>query len=129
VLGEGAAVMVLEDLEHARARGAKPLGELVGWGMSSDALDITQPSPAGQARAIRNAVTHAQVLGRDDILISAHGTGTPLNDPAETESLVAVFGEKARAMPVIATKSAHGHLIGASAALQAALGLCALAEA
>lgn len=129
VLGEGAAVLVLEDLDHARARGAPLLGELIGWGMSSDALDMTRPSPAGQARAIRKAVQHARVLDRDDILVSAHGTGTPLNDPAETESLVEVFGERARALPVIATKSAHGHLIGASAALQAALGLCALAEA
>jgi len=128
VLGEGGAVLMLEAWEHAQARGATILGELLGWGMSSDAFHITQPSPDGQARAMRQAVLQAGVLERDDILISAHGTGTPLNDAAETQSLVEVFGERARAMPVIATKSAHGHLIGGSAALQAALGLRALAE-
>lgn len=128
VLGEGGAVLVLEDLERARARGAPILGELVGTGMSSDAFHITQPQVQGQTRAIRQAATQAGLVGRDDILVSAHGTGTPLNDAAETQSLVEVFGEAARGLPVIATKSAHGHLIGGSAALQAALGLRALAE-
>ena len=128
VLGEGGAVLMLEAWDHAQARGAAILGELVGWGMSSDAFHITQPSPQGQARAMRQAARQAGALDRDDILVSAHGTGTPLNDAAETRSLVEVFGDRARAMPVIATKSAHGHLIGGSAALQAALGLRALAE-
>ncbi|WP_309606081.1 beta-ketoacyl-[acyl-carrier-protein] synthase family protein [Phenylobacterium sp.] len=128
VLGEGGAVLMLEAWDHAQARGAAILGELVGWGMSSDAFHITQPSPEGQARAMRQAARQAGALDRSDILVSAHGTGTPLNDAAETRSLVEVFGERARAMPVIATKSAHGHLIGGSAALQAALGLRALTE-
>ncbi|MBS0334633.1 MAG: beta-ketoacyl-[acyl-carrier-protein] synthase family protein [Proteobacteria bacterium] len=128
VLGEGGAVMLLESWDHATARGAEILGELVGWGMSSDAFHITQPSPEGQARAVRQAVAMAKVADRDDILISAHGTGTPLNDAAETQSIVEVFGERGRGLPVIATKSAHGHLIGGSAALQAALGLRALKE-
>ena len=128
VLGEGGSVMMLESWDHATARGATILGELVGWGMSSDAFHITQPSPEGQARAMRQAARHANALDRDDILISAHGTGTPLNDAAETLSLVDVFGERVRKLPVIATKSAHGHLIGGSAALQAAIGLRALAE-
>ena len=128
VLGEGGAVLMLEAWDHAQARGAAILGELVGWGMSSDAFHITQPSPEGQARAMRQAARQAGALERDDILVSAHGTGTPLNDAAETRSLVEVFGARARAMPVIATKSAHGHLIGGSAALQAALGLRALAQ-
>jgi nodulation protein E len=128
VLGEGGAVLMLEAWDHARARGAPVLGELVGWGMSSDAFHITQPSPEGQARAVRQAATQAKALDRDDILISAHGTGTPLNDAAETQSLAEVFGERARTLPVIATKSAHGHLIGGSAALQAIIGLRALAE-
>jgi nodulation protein E len=96
--------------------------------MSSDAYHITQPQVEGQARAMRQAAAQAKLVGRDDILVSAHGTGTPLNDAAETQSLVEVFGEGARRLPVIATKSAHGHLIGGSAALQAALGLRALAE-
>ncbi|THD72785.1 beta-ketoacyl-[acyl-carrier-protein] synthase family protein [Phenylobacterium sp.] len=128
VLGEGGAVLMLEAMDHAEARGATILGELIGWGMSSDAFHITQPSPEGQARAMRQAATQAGVLERDDILVSAHGTGTPLNDAAETQSLVEVFGERARTLPVIATKSAHGHLIGGSAALQAVIGLRALAE-
>ena len=128
VLGEGGAVLMLEAWDHAEARGARILGELVGWGMSSDAFHITQPSPEGQARAMRQAARQAGALEREDILISAHGTGTPLNDAAETLSLVEVFGERARRMPVIATKSAHGHLIGGSAALQAAIGLRALSE-
>ena len=128
VLGEGGAVLMLESWDHAQGRGATILGELVGWGMSSDAFHITQPSPEGQARAMRQAALQAGALDRDDILVSAHGTGTPLNDAAETQSLVEVFGERARRLPVIATKSAHGHLIGGSAALQAALGLRALAE-
>ncbi len=128
VLGEGGAVMMLEAWDHAEARGAAILGELIGWGMSSDAFHITQPSSDGQGRAIRQAVRQAGVQDRDDFLISAHGTGTPLNDAAETLSLVEVFGERARSMPVIATKSAHGHLIGGSAALQATIGLRALAE-
>lgn len=128
VLGEGAAVFVLEDLNRAVARGAEVVGELIGWGQSSDATEITQPSVAGQARAIRAAVERAQLPPDGEMLISAHGTGTPLNDPAETGSLVEALGERARGMPVIATKAAHGHLIGASAALQAALGLRSLAE-
>lgn len=128
VLGEGGAVLVLEAWDHALARGATILGELVGWGMSSDAFHITQPSPHGQARAVRQAAAMARALERDDILVSAHGTGTPLNDAAETQSIVEVFGEAGRRLPVIATKSAHGHLIGGSAALQATIGLRALLE-
>lgn len=129
ILGEGGGVMVLEDWDHARARGAAILGEYLGGGMSSDALHLTRPSPEGQARAIRQACTAAGVLERDDVLISAHGTGTPLNDAAETESIHAVFGPaRGRRLPVIATKSAHGHAIGGSSALQAVLGLRALAE-
>ena len=128
VLGEGGAVMVLESWDHATARGATILGELVGWGMSSDAFHITQPSPEGQARAVRQAVTMAKAKDREDILISALGTGTPLIDAAETQSIVEVFGEAGRKLPVIATKSAHGHLIGGAAGLQAAIGLKALKE-
>lgn len=128
VIGEGGAVLVLEDLDHALARGAPILAELVGVGMSSDAFHITQPSPEGQARAIRKACGQAGILETGDVLISAHGTGTPLNDPAETQALLAVFGERARHLPVIATKSAHGHVIGGSAALQAVLGVTALNE-
>jgi nodulation protein E len=128
ILGEGGAVMVLEEYEHAVARGAPILGELLGAGMSSDAAHITSPSPEGQARAIRQACVAADALERDDMLISAHGTGTVLNDAAETEAFYAVFGPRAGRLPVIATKSAHGHAVGGSGALQAVLGLRALAE-
>ena len=127
VLGEGGAALILEDWDHAIGRGATILGELVGVGMSSDAHHITMPSPEGAARAIRGAATQAGVLETGDILISAHGTGTPLNDVSETTALKAVFGARATTMPVIATKSAHGHLIGGSAALQSVIGLKALA--
>jgi nodulation protein E len=128
VLGEGGAALTLEALDHAQARGARIWGELLGSGMSSDAFHITQPSAAGAARAIRGACERAGVLDRDDLLISAHGTGTPLNDVSESQALGEVFGERATRLPVIATKSAHGHLIGGSAALQTVLGLTALAE-
>lgn len=126
VIGEGGAVLILEDRDHALARGAPILAELVGVGMSSDAFHITQPAPEGQARAIRKACGQAGVLETGDVLVSAHGTGTPLNDPAETQALLTVFGERARRLPVIATKSAHGHVIGGSAALQAVLGVKAI---
>jgi nodulation protein E len=128
ILGEGGAILVLEEVDRARARGAPLLGELVGVGMSSDAFDITKPAADGQARALAKAARAARALERTDILVSAHGTGTPLNDSTEAQALLSVFGSAARQFPVIATKSAHGHLIGGSAALQAALGLRALAE-
>lgn len=130
VIGEGGAVLILEAFDRAQSRGAPILAEIVGVGMSSDAFHITQPSAEGQARAMRAAVTSTAFaeIGPGDVLVSTHGTGTPLNDRAETESLVQTFGEVARSLPVIATKSAHGHLIGGSAALQAALAIRALIE-
>jgi nodulation protein E len=129
ILGEGGGVLVLEAWEHAQARGAAILGEYLAGGMSSDALHLTRPSPEGQTRAIRQACAAAGIVERDDVLISAHGTATPLNDSAETLSIHAVFGaERGRRLPVIATKSLHGHAIGGSGALQAVLGLRALAE-
>lgn len=126
VMGEGGAVLVLEDWDHARTRGAEVLGEYLGAGMTSDAFHIIQPSLAGASAAIRQACAAGGLLEADEVLISAHGTGTPLNDENEAASIRAVFGERARQHPVIATKSAHGHLIGGSAALQAVIGLMAL---
>jgi nodulation protein E len=126
VMGEGGAVLVLEDWDHARARGAEILGEYLGAGMTSDAFHITQPSLEGTSAAIRQACAAGGLLDADEVLISAHGTGTPLNDENEAASIRAVFGDRARRHPVIATKSAHGHLIGGSAALQAVIGLMAL---
>ncbi len=127
-IGEGGAVLVLEARDHALARGATILAELSGVGLSSDAFHWTQPSLEGALRAMRRACEDAGALGGESLLISTHGTGTPLNDKNETAALHALFGEDALRHPVIATKSAHGHLIGAATALQGVIGLMALAE-
>jgi nodulation protein E len=126
VMGDGGAVLILEEMDHARGRGAEILGEYLGAGMTSDAFHITQPSLEGTSGAMRQAAANGGLAEADEVLISAHGTGTPLNDKNEAASILAVFGERARRHPVIATKSAHGHLIGGSAALQAVIALQAL---
>jgi len=126
VMGDGGAALILEDMEHAKARGAQILGEYLGAGMTSDAYHLTQPSLEGTSGAMRQALAASGLADADELLISAHGTGTPLNDRNEAASIKAVFGDKARRHPVIATKSAHGHLIGGSAALQAVIALKAL---
>ena len=126
VLGEGAATLVLEDMEHARARGAPILGEVLGEGATSDAHHITAPSGEGAERAIRLAHADAGVPLDAPVLYSAHGTGTVLNDRTEAAALRAVYGDALDASLVIATKSAHGHLIGAGGALEFLLGLMAL---
>lgn len=126
VLGEGAAALILENRAHAEARGAPIYAELVGEGCTSDASHLTQPSHEGPIQAITLAC-EAAALPRDAaILVSAHGTGTKLNDKNETVVLQDVFGDHQGELRVIATKSAHGHLMGASTAIQAALGLLAL---
>ncbi len=118
VLGEGAGMLVLESADHALARKARPLAELAGCGMSSDAGHITRPSVEGIARAIAKALAHAGIeLGNVDY-VNAHGTGTPANDPAETAALHQVFGEHASRLAVSSTKSMHGHALGASSALE-----------
>lgn len=127
VLGEGAATLVLEDLEHALARGAPILGEVLGEGATSDAHHITAPSGEGAERAIRLAHADAGAPLDRPVLYSAHGTGTVLNDRTEAAALRAVYGEGLdRGSLVIATKSAHGHLIGAGGALEFLIGLLAL---
>ena len=128
VLGEGAAVLVLEDAEHAAARGATVLGELVGYGASADAAHITAPDRAGIELAIRAAHRDASVATDEPALIAAHGTGTALNDAAEAAALHSVYGVALPRHRVIATKSAHGHLIGAAGAIGFAIGMTALAE-
>lgn len=125
-MGEGGAALVLEAMDHAHARGAPVLGELLGGGMTSDARHITQPSLEGPSEAIRQAVAAGGLDKLDQVLISTHGTGTPLNDANEAAALRAVLGDEVSRHPAIATKSAHGHLIGGSAALQAVIGLQAL---
>jgi nodulation protein E len=128
IVGDGAAALVLERASHAKARGATPLAEYLGAGMSSDAFHLTQPSLDGPVAAMRQACEPAGFFKADQVLISAHGTGTPLNDKNEAAAIREVFGEAANRNPVIATKSAHGHVIGATAGLQAVIALRALQE-
>ena len=125
-IGEGAAALVLESEDHALRRGAPVLGRLAGSGLSSDAHHWTQPSPDGACKAMRLALESSGETGENAVLISAHGTGTLLNDKNEAAAIQSVFGGQFRNNPVIATKGGHGHLIGASTALQAVIGLQAL---
>jgi 3-oxoacyl-[acyl-carrier-protein] synthase II len=119
VMGEGAGVLVLESEEHARARGAKVFGRIVGYGASNDAFDMVQPDEggAGALIAMRAALADAQATTADVDFISAHGTGTPINDRIETLAIRELFGE--HAPPVSSTKSAIGHLLGAAGATEA----------
>ena len=128
ILGEGAAVLVLEPYEAARARGARIHGELVGFGMSSDAHHVTQPSAEGAALALRAALRDANIPPEAVGYINAHGTGTPGNDSTETRAIRQVFGGHAERMPVSSTKSLHGHTLGAAGALEAVATLLALRE-
>jgi 3-oxoacyl-[acyl-carrier-protein] synthase II len=122
VLGEGAAVLVLEELERAKRRGAKIYAEVLGMGTSFDAYGLTKPHPEarGAARAIESALREAQVSHQDVDYINAHGTSTRLNDLMETMAVKRVFGEGARALPLSSIKSMIGHLIGAAGAVEAA---------
>ena len=126
ILGEGGAMLVLEPLEAARARGAHIYGEICGFGMSSDAHHITQPSSEGPARAMSAALSDAGLKPEAVGYINAHGTGTPANDPAEVRAIRLVFGEHAGKLAVSSTKSIHGHGLGAAGALEAAATALAL---
>ena len=125
-LGEGSAMLCLEDREAALARGAEILGEIAGFGMSSDASHITQPDPAGAAAAMRAALTDAGVTPDKVGYVNAHGTGTLANDAVEAEAMRRVFGE--RGVPVSATKAITGHSIGATGAIEAVVTLLALRQ-
>ena len=127
-LGEGAAMLVLEERDHALARGAKIHAELIGYGASSDAAHITMPDEAGIAAAIQAAHEDAALALDAPLLISSHGTGTALNDRAEAKALNAVYGVALARNHVIATKSAHGHLIGGTGALELVIGISALQD-
>ena len=119
ILGEGAAMLVLETLEHASARGAKIYAQLAGFGMSADAHHLTSPLAEGAARAMNDALDDAG-LSREQInYVNAHGTGTPANDSTETRALRQVFGSHADNLAVSSTKSMHGHTLGAAGALEA----------
>lgn len=118
VLGEGAAMLVLETLEAARARGAKIYAELAGVGMSSDAKDITTPDVGGASRAIAAALADAGLVPEDIDYINAHGTGTRVNDVMETAAIKQVLGDQARHVAISASKSMFGHALGAAGALE-----------
>lgn len=118
VLGEGAAIVVLEEMERARKRGANIYGELVGYGSTADAQHITSPSVNGQTRAMRLALDEAKITPDAIDYINAHGTATLKNDIVETQAIKEVFGERARSIPISSTKSMHGHLLGAAGAVE-----------
>jgi 3-oxoacyl-(acyl-carrier-protein) synthase len=126
VLGEGAAMLVIEPFDRALARGADILGEILGYGQSNDASHITRPSVEGQASAMNAALRAANVDRQEVDAINAHGTGTQANDRCETAAIRAVFGARAPQIPISATKAIHGHLLGAAGALECVLSLLAM---
>lgn len=126
ILGEGGAMLVLEPLDAALARGARIYAEILGFGMNSDAHHLTQPSPDGALRAMRTALADAGLQPEQIGYINAHGTGTPVNDPIETRAIRDLFGGHADALPVSSTKSMHGHTLGAAGAIEAAATALAL---
>lgn len=128
VLGEGGAALVLEAWDHAVARGARIHGELIGFGTSCDHTHLVRPQRTGQVRALRAALTDAQLSPDDVHYVNAHGTATAEGDPVEIAALCEVFGERAQQLPVSATKSMHGHLLGASGAVEAVITALALRE-
>jgi nodulation protein E len=126
-LGEGGGMLVLENWDDARRRGAEILGEVVGFGMSSDAHHVTQPSSDGPVRAMRWALQDAKIAGAQVDYINAHGTGTQANDATESEAIRVVMGGRSDVL-VSSTKSMHGHTLGAAGAIEAIVTLCALRD-
>ena len=128
VLGEGGAALVLEDWEHAVARGAHIHGEIVGYATSCDHTHLVRPEAAGQLRALHAALADAGLAVTDIDYVNAHGTATAEGDPVEISALTALFGERAAQVPVSATKSMHGHQLGAAGAIEAIITVLALRE-
>lgn len=128
LMGEGAGILILEELDHARARGANILCELVGYGATDDAHHISAPAEngAGAAMSMKLALEDADLQVTDIDYINAHGTSTPLNDKSETAAIKTVFGEQAYNIPISSTKSMTGHLLGASGAVEAAFTILAM---
>jgi beta-ketoacyl-acyl-carrier-protein synthase II len=128
VIGEGAAVLVLEDLERARARGANILAHVLGYGMTADAASVAQPTENGEGaqRCMSDAIADASLNPSDVDYLNAHATSTPQGDPSEVRAIRAVFGEHTQRLPVSATKSMTGHLLGAAGAVEALLCVRAL---
>ena len=128
VIGEGAGILIMEELEHARARGAKPIAEIVGYGMSGDAYHITQPAPEheGGFRVMRNAVRDAKVNAGDIGYVNAHGTSTPIGDTLEAHAIRNFFGD--HKVAVSSTKSMTGHLLGGAGGLEAGITVLALRD-
>jgi len=118
VMADGAGIIVLEELEHAKARGAKIYAEIIGYGASCDATHVTAPNSAGQSRAIFSALADAKLSVNDVQYINAHGTGTQLNDITETQTIKNVFGERAYDIPITAQKAMTGHAIGGAGAME-----------
>lgn len=118
VMADGSGILVLEELQQARARGATIIAEIIGFGASCDASHLTAPNSQGQVRAIQSALDDARLSPSDIHYINAHGTGTPLNDRTETQTIKAVFGSKAYDIPITAQKAMTGHSIGAAGVLE-----------
>lgn len=128
VMGEGAGVLILEEYEHAKARGAKIYAEVVGYGSTCDAHHVTAPSPEARAsaKAIRDAAKGLADIAPDKIYLNAHGTGTPMNDKIETQAIRNAFGEDAEKLHISSTKSMTGHMLGAAGAVEAIAAILAV---
>ena len=126
VIGEGAGIIVLEEYERARARGADIYAELVGFGMNADGRDMINPAVEGAGGAMRSALNNVSIDDPSRVYINAHGTGTLMNDPTETKAIASVFGADAEKISISSTKSMHGHLLGAAGGVEAIASILAL---